>query len=1778
MSNYTYPLDMVGDNPTNLVAGQLVVGANPNIWNCFIPAVAPFHRNSLILTHVETGRVLVEGIDYYLGHYFKELTDIAKRPAFGSFMLIDNTLTGSINYQLQTFGDRYIPAPGDIDKYLASDNLPNPRNTDFREVYQVYLNIPPVNTVDNITEAIAMDSVTGKLEEIRNTINSSHDERLSQFNGLLDRVEALRPYATNNSLEMHTDLNNPHAQSASDVGAYGEEQKVADALRAFNLTYSNLRDYVETAGFDKSVADRYLDLSGGIIEGRFIVKDNAILISHASGSAMIDITSGSINFSSNDNFVIKADSDSNKSAIAATLKTAINQLQVFSGGSNINDSSVAFNNRKLITEDMVASYVRPPSSLLGVIYIDTASNGDDHVILAGLGADISPLSIELTDDIADTIQKGRVFLWDKVELMAPALENNTYDGNPITYGVSTKAIDEAHSLVNLTYVPKSLTINNKEIGSGLNLSSSDFSDLNNVDNTSSANKPASDSFLAEVANKISSTHVHPESEWAAAPRVPDTPGGTPGIGEFAHSFPNTTVGEVASPFFHKRFEDAWGNSLIEKSKRMPANLLDIQQFGGNDYMKLPLEGSYPPSGASFSYLSGAGALEENRFVFLRSSTGEDGEGAYYCYSLLDANGDLMEPVITTNQYVPDWLPSNYYVFACSQGSDGVFIANTKYDDGNSIITEHWVVLTYGTMDSSKHKAMKIHTSQMTLSESCQPIIIGDKVYFSSFNGASNIYNIGLGYVTVAEIEAATANDASVEVNMVNLYGKDVLGNDLAPAVIFKPISELKSSGANVASYYRVLPGGEVWTGFSIVHGGGSKLMALTDGKKIRLSETHTSYYYNPKVGRTHTSASSYLIDPETGEVIMDNPDDYPISLDDSSAYPTNTTNISQECGHGGRINIAIYNDRRLGLTRWYTESFLIEVSPPDENDGLSWFDRMDVSRKLSYPVKDRYKYFGKYGSPVTNTQVRFGWYGNDRLSSQCKDTGLVEQRYDVNGDYGDGLPALGPTVDRITRDGDDLNPILRVAQCYQLFNGTIERRYNAGGCIDASGKTSETKLDINGNATSDDIVMPDSVFNNILNQCHQAFIIDEPPSTLVEFVDHELTVTIFGDHDDAVNPELFLVLHTYAILYRVADGSLHGKQIYIIGNATGTITGTTNKAFSSDWTADISDGKVYRSSKTKYNALQLYPSLWNQSIMFYNRNDNDVYLIAGNTPQIQYVGYGQRWHPVIKFDLDTKTIQGVFEESVYAHKAYGIGWHPETGFYKLREVATYEAVYANTYSNWDKLVAGTPNETNFIISSSRVAEGWIIYFTEQINFYSKNKLFRTEVTQFDLRDLPNHISSYLNTRIEIYIKWDQSIEDGNLEYVFYNYLLDFSNPATYRDQIHIGYILTDTQGITTLELNRYTSIDNIYEMHRHELEMDGIHGYDDSGQDASQIRGAEHIVNAPMQTTPRDEEDFWEFWHYNRNIGSLAEHTVGSETLTFNEAGNGELKCPSYPPSLHMLVSKHEVFEPYLDVIISSDQGVSDGSLFGMSLVAEENGVVDTLDVVFSLNRLDPDNIAARGFSDHAALILNYGTTKQQIIQTFNEPDLEYATWDSLELRFVISPTRQGISFTIERADGVGGAISSTRPYYLSTGAYPLLAKFEHDKFKFAYRLEDTYGVTIKPNSRTVRLLDYYAPPSYAAASMVQEVFDQRADEMLIRTGQIVPGNSIPVPEGCERVDTKVILRLRSGSGREFNHYDLNYSQTNGTVTATAKDTYGDAIDQSLLVLDYTLVALKPFK
>lgn len=475
----TLAYDPLGTNPENLKSETKRLSDAPNKWRVIIPTYSPFYRSDLVILD-DDGNELFEGIDYYLGHYYKELSEALKRPVYGSLILKDESLDEVTFSRYRAVGGDHMAAPTDVANYLSDPNSPDPRSTDWAVVrvrkIDIVANPPPANT----TEARSTDPVTESLWQLKETMKSNRASSNQQLVDLTTQLIDLTSLIVESSYEKHLDDTGQYAHrlTCEVIGAAKKSDTAPDVQYFHNLPYETFKerasDYAmqpvvletlfnrlndEMKGVIKFTGDYQLEVSGGV---RFKVRGEELVIDTIKPTLEVEVVGDNVK-----SLLFVSGTGS------FTLKSS--------------DGVCYYNNKPIITTDEVKEYLNP--SLGKADRVHYINNAD--VSFAGIGTDAAKLSASAKIKLATANQTGLFYVADNFAADKAATADYLY-----------KTLVKVNLLANSDF-----SINGVPFSENM-VFTKDALGLEKVNNTAPSEKPISNKLRTELDKKRDADHDH----------------------------------------------------------------------------------------------------------------------------------------------------------------------------------------------------------------------------------------------------------------------------------------------------------------------------------------------------------------------------------------------------------------------------------------------------------------------------------------------------------------------------------------------------------------------------------------------------------------------------------------------------------------------------------------------------------------------------------------------------------------------------------------------------------------------------------------------------------------------------------------------------------------------------------------------------------------------------------------------------------------------------------------------------------------------------------------------------------------------------------------------------------------------------------------------------------------------------------------------------------------------------------------------------------------------
>ena len=190
--DYLYDEDITGESPENIVLNELHLvtsGLLPGEFNIIIPKAMPYYRESMVVRHVATNRVLIPGVEWQAGNVFESAsyeTEWVKGGLYGSILIMDRTLLGQ--FKLDTYntlgGEWTLPSNTILE--LLLHRLIDPRTMTYEVVCGKPYVFPPTGHNHPLSDWTGFAEVISGIDRVAFAIENRTDDWLETLPHLMN--------------------------------------------------------------------------------------------------------------------------------------------------------------------------------------------------------------------------------------------------------------------------------------------------------------------------------------------------------------------------------------------------------------------------------------------------------------------------------------------------------------------------------------------------------------------------------------------------------------------------------------------------------------------------------------------------------------------------------------------------------------------------------------------------------------------------------------------------------------------------------------------------------------------------------------------------------------------------------------------------------------------------------------------------------------------------------------------------------------------------------------------------------------------------------------------------------------------------------------------------------------------------------------------------------------------------------------------------------------------------------------------------------------------------------------------------------------------------------------------------------------------------------------------------------------------------------------------------------------------------------------------------------
>lgn len=1464
MPQFAYDFDPHNSNKDNIVTASYTLSkASSNkaletvgYYRVVIPDVAPFFYDNILEVKLD-GKSLTEGTDYYITHrYHRGILQTGKR-LNGGVWIINPNLYGTLEITCHTLGWKYTASREVIDDYLE-----NRMEDPSLESWEMVLNddpfFPDVEIQFDRERFVDEGDLQVGLDKLAEVIRDKDPQDHDLYEIMEDWFLRLKKDVDDSALLTHgTNTNNPHGTQWHHADALHKDGVAKDAYRAFGMLIDELTTYVNERGIvQEDLAPFALLRGGNVFKGDIILEDGLAVLGFDKDNetqfqmeAMHDdfITSGKVGA------VVHADAQKKHPGLKLSLVSGKNALTITSRGKDKTDD-LLINDKHILHEGNLNE--RFPDA--GTYIIDIHTKDTPSLKFSGKGIDGDPLKMDVYIPDATDVVKG------------DAVASDDIDGNDKSKVARSKATGKLADIIDKK-VPTTLKVNGKPLLGNIEIDAEDV-DLGNVHNLSDKDMPVNKNHIAVMDGKAIGTHSHTFEEMGIPNATPTVLGITKFTDDVDVRDREITVSLEMAKLLRDRV-----NGVVESAKRrVPSDVLDITQYGGNDWLPVPVQGAYKGSGHQRGTRCVAAYIENGeRLIIYRNGADLDMSGVFYSYADLNEDGSMRNLVATALQYRPGNLPDGWRVASSWRASRTAMIMSAVNNNKHYRL----VTLFNGTGDGKQHKCVAVDG---VFGWDTIPFVYGEYCYFVTIH-ISRSAGVWHGFHRIPLSEFDNFNiviPEEIAFSGDNFFGEPRTGHNLKLAD--KSWSDDPNENVICVRESPEYNINIVWSGLGIA--------SWLEGDELRVLVSVGTYNPSPNGNYGSNWSYSVTIDLENNTQMVDPNNNFPFYvLKGRGVYggPTRNDSHSRIYGHGGNIYANEVSDGKYSFVmRTHNEWTPDLLAQSWEGD--SYFDSLNADTRRVDDIGSRRKIVGNFGSRVTTMQKHLSFLPNNYLLA---DNGHHLCRYVPNYTYENGLEGFGPTTDRTYNDDIRLRRSVYVidGDSEELIGGVLsghtkENFYTAGDGLNFSGTIS----------ISDDNLQ---ALENEIGEKLKAV----QPNHAFEYAH----VSLLIPKDKAIPP--FFV---GGGRHRISGGG------YCASYCAGILEDCPREG-------DVGNVKVKAYIETLSTVSSPYgtagyPRGWvsNGGIM-YDRPAGKV-LVAFNQGIAHHSNTGHIGIMAV-VDLKSSNVDKFKRHTTYSHTAeHALSVTKQYGLVKQHQHNSFTAVLGykigKTADSWVDYIDNGTTHGQVALHTSQVASGWNIYFTQEIKFFTGGVEYMVPETAIDLTE--NFPSTYKSNTFYLYV----TAQGGNPRYIIRTEKVGDSS-----DTMYIGYCKTDNKSIVELEVDRATRLGSFREFEQH-LNDPTPHDLDMSQIDRDSL-GLGLVENKPMKhnlkvATFKEVFNTWKRFSYK--VDSPFPAIPGElDTWTFNESKD-EIRNTTNSSSWIGFVSPTEVGDYRFITGVSSNNADDD--------------------------------------------------------------------------------------------------------------------------------------------------------------------------------------------------------------------------------------------------------------
>lgn len=847
------------------------------------------------------------------------------------------------------------------------------------------------------------------------------------------------------------------------------------------------------------------------------------------------------------------------------------------------------------------------------------------------------------------------------------------------------------------------------------------------------------------------------------------------------------------------------------STLIPIGTFPLSRFGALSYLPIGVSGNFEGSttlkdtpGTATNYREQYSMQLENdgTLVWLRNGTDGVSSGVYYGYIRNAVNGlQPINTVLTVTRYSPPWLAAGQTVAYLYQGGDGLLAGRLR--DSNGSLGKCFILITNGTLDSVGHTRVVfldagtwediLNTSECILAASQVLILRNPQVSLQGTEGHDLPLDMALYSIALSDFAAGTNTVTPSGVGSIVSTGFGGAVNQLDSVIRMANKWQSQNDGDSALVYHSNPADG--WFGSNIVESEGHGRMMtssiLSDDKTaIRVLVFHDSLF-------------------QQGNLL-----DLPIEY--SFTYSLNTRAAYLD---SGLSKIVLTRDANNNLLA--TSGQIISGSNRYRFNNEIGFDastRLYVSEsglmftsRIQHVANDN---DGITRAPVSGFTSRFAALRAPIRAASYQSFSIMPMFGSAWGDSFDA-PRLLPDnqVVTLTRNNDGL----RFARGRYAPSGSQAQPNTTLGSITGGAIGGFT-------AQVDRATVPaDDDFKLFLNEVTDSGV-SARGSVLNEFLRTSSFVTMTSTMAKVGSVSL-----TPEQLQSLRSDALARAGTTQVKNATAEVVIPQNEAMfpymlvsyvTHDFRAGVVMARLWLSARSgaigsaavdsivrdmvlaenlTENSIQYHPTDSRRAGNHFIYETSDGFMVVGNASTL-YLGFNYARYLSYRFfvnkaDLSCEGASGGLYPWGVPYERYGAFPGKGVGVFSPLDYATKSMFRSLAQSKGQFLNWGASEQSRFALVSQNVAQGFVVYFTEQTAILIAGMILRMPIRTVDLSSIK---SNPANTTFYVYAVYS----NGTVNYQISTTPLEESYTVMF-----IGTIVTNSTNIINLTIKAVTRLD-----------------------------------------------------------------------------------------------------------------------------------------------------------------------------------------------------------------------------------------------------------------------------------------------------------------------------------------------------------------------------------